>query len=341
MTAELGPELIAIFEAAGIAPGDIPRDPGEQAERISDAVLRRDDRHSLRDIATMLGDDVDELCVVFAEIGIRVQDVDAVHFGDRDIEMARFIRSATGQVLLESEGLEILNVIGSSLETLAEAAVAGHVQGPERRLQSELEGVRLNAAVSELGLALADVLPMVFRHQLLQSALRQRRTQNRDHRELVELSVGFVDLVGFTALSQSLSSLDLVDFVRDFERAAHGAARRHDARIAKLIGDEVMFVAESPTAATAFATDLVTTFRTDDVVPRGGVACGSIITLHGDYFGTIVNLAARLVDHAVPAEVLVTDGVAAELGEQAVAAGRRMLKGFTDPVSVWSVSSPG
>ena len=76
-------------------------------------------------------------------------------------------------------------------------------------------------------------------------------------------------------------------------------------------------------------------------MPRGGVACGSIITLHGDYFGTIVNLAARLVDHAVPAEVLVTDGVAAELGEQAVAAGRRMLKGFTDPVSVWSVSSPG
>ncbi|MEO0495512.1 MAG: adenylate/guanylate cyclase domain-containing protein, partial [Actinomycetota bacterium] len=155
--------------------------------------------------------------------------------------------------------------------------------------------------------------------------------------ELVELSVGFVDLVGFTTLSQTTGSRALVEFVREFERTAHEAARRHDTRIAKLIGDEVMFVAESPTDAVAFATDLIDRFRTDGVVPRGGIACGSLITLHGDYFGPIVNLAARLVDHAVPAEVLVTAGVAADVGDRAVAAGRRMLKGFDQPEAVWSI----
>ncbi|MEM8708595.1 MAG: adenylate/guanylate cyclase domain-containing protein, partial [Actinomycetota bacterium] len=113
----------------------------------------------------------------------------------------------------------------------------------------------------------------------------------------------------------------------------------HDFRIAKLIGDEVMFVGESPGNAVAFATELIDTFCTDGVVPRGGIACGSLITLHGDYFGPIVNIAARLVDHAVPAEVLVTEGVAADVGDQAVSAGRRMLKGFAEPEAVWSISA--
>ena len=107
-----------------------------------------------------------------------------------------------------------------------------------------------------------------------------------------------------------------------------------------MIGDEVMFVAERSADAVGFATDLIATFQNDDVIPRGGVATGSLITLHGDYFGPIVNLAARLVDAAVPGEVLVTEPVADQMGAEAVTAGRRMLKGFDEPVAVWSVSAP-
>lgn len=50
--------------------------------------------------------------------------------------------------------------------------------------------------------------------------------------------------------------------------------------------------------------------------PYSGVTCRSIITMHGDHFGTIVDLAGRLSDHAVPAEVLVTEGVTRELGDR-------------------------
>jgi class 3 adenylate cyclase len=60
-----------------------------------------------------------------------------------------------------------------------------------------------------------------------------------------------------------------------------------------------------------------------------------------------VNLASRVADTAVPGEVLVDAGARAEAIEISdqlafAGAGRRMLKGFDEPVPLWSVtrSSP-
>jgi adenylate cyclase len=76
------------------------------------------------------------------------------------------------------------------------------------------------------------------------------------------------------------------------------------------------------------------------VRPRGALASGELLFRSGDYYGPIVNLAARLADLAVPHEVLVTP----EVAERAVApelrfepAGKRMLKGFDTPATVLTV----
>jgi class 3 adenylate cyclase len=53
-----------------------------------------------------------------------------------------------------------------------------------------------------------------------------------------------------------------------------------------------------------------------------------------------VNLASRLVDAAVPQEILVTAEVAAAASECSFdPAGRRVVKGFADPVVVFSLVS--
>lgn len=341
MTDQPPPDVVEIFASVGISADRIPDTPTGMAELISDAVFAHDDALSLRDIAERIALPVDELAQLMSRVGVPVDDPDEVCFNDRDVRFADFLRGAASEDLVDRrEAEEIMTMIASAMETLTEAVVSNHVQGPERRLEQDLDGVVLNWRASVLALDLADILPMAFRHHLRRTAERQRRTQSGGGRELAQLAVGFVDLAGFTPLSQAITSRDLVEFVRDFERTAHDAARRHGARIAKTIGDEVMFVAESPAAATAYATDLIETFGSDSVVPRGGVATGDLITLHGDYFGPIVNLAARLVDQAVPGEVLVSAEVAAEV-PAAVAAGRRMLKGFAEPVSVWSISPAG
>jgi class 3 adenylate cyclase len=56
----------------------------------------------------------------------------------------------------------------------------------------------------------------------------------------------------------------------------------------------------------------------------------------------VVNLAARLVDAAIPGEALVDGSVVTALKDDDVVfepAGRRMLKGFATPVPVWSLAT--
>lgn len=58
----------------------------------------------------------------------------------------------------------------------------------------------------------------------------------------------------------------------------------------------------------------------------------------GDYYGPVVNLASRLADEAVPDEVLADRTTAEASGITAIPAGRRSLKGFAEPVPVWTVT---
>jgi class 3 adenylate cyclase len=69
------------------------------------------------------------------------------------------------------------------------------------------------------------------------------------------------------------------------------------------------------------------------------MAYGPVLAKVGDYFGSVVNLASRLVDQAVPGEILVTTELAQKSGLDLEPAGRRMLKGFPDPVAVASLTS--
>jgi adenylate cyclase len=70
-----------------------------------------------------------------------------------------------------------------------------------------------------------------------------------------------------------------------------------------------------------------------------------VVARGGDYYGSVVNLASRVADTAVPGEVLV-DAAARTAAENVTdqlafaGAGRRMLKGFDEPVPLWSVTRP-
>jgi len=101
-----------------------------------------------------------------------------------------------------------------------------------------------------------------------------------------------------------------------------------------------MFVAVDAARACDIALPVVDRFRTDaSVMPRGGLATGTLLMRGGDYYGPIVNLASRLADLAVPSEVLVTTEVVAEASADGLRfepAGKRMLKGFDEPVTLYA-----
>ena len=157
-------------------------------------------------------------------------------------------------------------------------------------------------------------------------------------RSLHRLAVGFIDLVGFTPLSLRTSPARLLGLISQFEAKAFEVASGHNGRIVKHIGDEVMFVAVDANAGCAIAHDITAAYS-EDIEPRGGVAFGDVITRHGDYYGTVVNLASRLAELAVPGEVLVNEAVASSAGNRFAfrPAGRRLLKGFDAPLEVFSL----
>jgi class 3 adenylate cyclase len=330
-------QIVAVLAELGVAADDVPESLFEAAAMASDVVFARDDVYTLRQVAEKIGQPVADVAEGFRQLGINTDAVDEIRFSARDVEFAAFLREAISGVLTHNEGQEILHVAGTALATIAEAAIANHVQGPERRTSNVVENARLNALAAELGLTLSDQLAVAFRHHLRQASDSNRRTQHLEQRELVTLTIGFLDLVGFTVLSQELPIPDLVELVKSFERRAHELAHDCRTRIVKLIGDEVMFVAEHPADAARFVTGMTDSLTDDSVIPRGGLAFGDLVSIHGDYFGPVVNLAARLVDAAVPGEVLVDDATAAHVGTEP--AGRRMLKGFDEPVRVHTLLS--
>jgi len=119
-------------------------------------------------------------------------------------------------------------------------------------------------------------------------------------------TVGFVDLVGYTALSQQLDADDLAGLVSRFEELAYDTVAEHGGRVVKMIGDEVMYVADDPLAAVEVALQLATRGDGDDMLPmaRAALAYGPLLAREGDYYGPVVNLASRSVGVARPGSVI-------------------------------------
>jgi adenylate cyclase len=117
---------------------------------------------------------------------------------------------------------------------------------------------------------------------------------------------------------------------------------RHGGRVVKLIGDVVMFVADDPAKGARAALDLIDELAGDPQMPevRVGLAAGPVISYQGDYYGEVVNLAARLVKAAEPGAALasesVVEGAPAPLGAQRVQLAA--LKGFDEPVPTYRLT---
>jgi adenylate cyclase len=125
------------------------------------------------------------------------------------------------------------------------------------------------------------------------------------------LAVCFVDIVGYTSRSRTLSDRELVTWLEEFESAVLSLTVDRGGRIIKNIGDELLIVADSPEAMADIALELTRRGADpDDPFPavRAGVAYGEVVTRLGDVFGPVVNIAARLTSVARPSSVLVDRG---------------------------------
>jgi class 3 adenylate cyclase len=305
-----------------------------------DRLIRPDrDQHDLFEVADMLGQPIERIRAVWRAFGL-VDVGDNVASPD-DVEMLR-TTLAMADALGFDATIGLARVMGSSLARIGDATSAA-VRSRFPTMTLAVSGSEVATATSFAALASAvpgigRLVDTLLRHHLENARMHFERTDSTDvvGQGGIRLSIGFADLCGFTGMTQRLRMDELSQLMTAFETVAADVVADHDGRVVKFIGDAVMFVTPDPVSAVAAAEDLVIAAEIRGLQARAGVSAGTVLALDGDYFGPVVNLAARLVALADPGDVLASDTVIEWLGDrrESESLGTRTIRGFDDPVAV-------
>lgn len=160
-------------------------------------------------------------------------------------------------------------------------------------------------------------------------------------RQVSPPAVAFVDLTGFTRLSEEHGDQAAAAIAMRLAALAEEAARRHGGQVVKLLGDGVLLRFDGAVSAVQSSIDLLSVLSAAGM-PNGhvGIDAGPLVVREGDIFGRTVNLASRLSDQADSGEVLVSESVAASLPRdrfQCRTKGRIDLKGIAGPILAFVV----
>jgi adenylate cyclase len=239
-------------------------------------------------------------------------------------------------------------VIGGAVSLLAEAVVDAFRVSVEmpRQAAGEPYGEIVedySRTAPALMSALSEAIDDILRAHVVAVA-RSTWAPDESHAIVTrERTVGFADLVGYTRSARLLSPAELSEAVSQFESRVGDVVSRSGGRVVKLIGDEAMFVIDEPAKACELSLELMRALRASPQLPevRIGLAAGPVVGHHGDYYGDVVNLAARLVKVAEPGDVLVSravaDSLGGEIGVEAVQT--PALKGYDQDVHAFRLRS--
>ncbi len=317
-------ELVALLRAFGAPEEDI-----ERAEADGTLVLLALDRlalgqEQLYDIAVAsehIGLPEDEVRHLWRSLGFPDPPEGEKVFTQVDVDnltaVARLMQSGVAPPEIT---YGMTRVVGSSMARVASALVDAVSARAEDALRATSDGddvTALEPLASEAGGFLPmfpSVLEQVWRRHL-QVAARRRLLRAEGGEDDNGLVVGFADLVGFTALSQQVSDEELARVVDQFEQLAFDVVVAGGGRVLKMIGDEVMFVVEDPTAAVEIALGLADASREAEQLSdvRVGLALGPVLEREGDAYGPTVNLASRITSIAYPGSVVVSPDLRAAL----------------------------
>jgi adenylate cyclase len=246
--------------------------------------------------------------------------------------------------------LQLVRVYAQSLRRIADAEVRlFHLYVHEPLIR---DGVPELEMAEEMGELAGDLLPLAsplidylhnryLRFFLEQDVIGHMEGELEAAGELgqVPIALCFIDLTGFTRYTEEEGDLEALDVVENFVETVEGTLPP-EATVVKTIGDEVMVVSPDAASLTEWAVDLLARFL-QRPQPRVGIHFGNAVYRDGDYFGTHVNLAHRVVGRAQAGEVLGTDRVikAIESREGLVyePIGEVSLRGFPAPTPLFVV----
>jgi adenylate cyclase len=268
---------------------------------------------------------------------------DDVAFTKLDVDALKVTESLINLGFIERDNEEaFIRTVGRTFARLAEWQVRGMLRAALEGEAGEVSGRDLKQ-ISEILRLGSKVQDYVWRRHLVGAATRMVLQHAGDpDTDSSPACAGFVDIVGYTTRSRSMTSDDLADLVERFESVVTDLITEHSGRVVKTIGDEIFFVVDDPVEAAWLGVELTEQHVHDESFPnvRVGMAYGDLLYRLGDVFGPVVNMASRLTSVARPGRAVVDKELAErakdELGIRLRRMPRTRIKGF-ETVEPWAL----
>src|SRR5215216_3830168 len=263
--------------AAGIASGELK-------PFLAEYIYSREPRLSLEEAAERSGVDATMLRELLTGLGWS-----RPWFLEGDLRMIEGFKVITASGMPPEAAAEGARVFGDTLRRLAETLVRlVHVHIHERLLEegmSEEDVIQRIHGLQEAALPLLDgIVGSVFHEHLLQADIEDAYvhlvdTEATGGRGSVETAIVFIDVVSFTALTETHGDQAAVEVMGRIDSLARSLALERDGKVVKAIGDALMLAFRDPADAASFATAVHGAAETDPSIPglRIGIHCGPAI----------------------------------------------------------------
>ncbi len=298
---------------------------GDHGE-LERAILGQAPSFNAREVAEETGSSLDQARRLWRALGFPERGLETA-YTDADAEALSTILDVVGSGLIDFDlAVNLTRAVGQTMARLADwevsalvarvdelAADPGAPDGPsEGRTGSALR------LIGELQGPFEDLLTYVWRRHLAAAVARVEALRaNEEDLNTVQLTVGFADIVSFTALSNQLDEDRIGDLVELFESRCADVVASQRGRVIKSIGDSVLFVSDDAVRGYDIAEGIINVVGRDPRMPdvRLGLASGSVVMRLGDVFGPPVNMAARLTAVARRNRIIIDAATAALLPE--------------------------
>jgi adenylate cyclase len=302
-------------------------------------------RYTQAELAELTGLDLDFVAEARRAVGAPAIDPNERMLTDDDLQLGQGAAALLSAGLDREQALDLTRLMSNAMGTVAAGFISTFGDALLRPGDTEFDlGLRYAETLRNLGPmaapTLGHMLNLRMRDAIRMAAVGEAELRSGHLPGAQPVTVGFVDIVGFTRLGEQIRPEDLGELVRKFERSVEQATEP-PVRLVKTIGDAAMLVAPSPKPVVDTVLDLVDESREGEQLPllRGGLASGEALQRAGDYYGRPVNLASRLTSFARRGSVVASMDVhdAVPDGYDWSFAGNRRFKGLAEEVPVYRV----
>jgi adenylate cyclase len=302
----------------------------------------------LDDAAARAGLEPDQLRQLLAALGFSWQNL-----RESDLGIFEVLRAARDAGLPWEAILGVTRTLGDSLRRIADTEIrVVHVYIHERlraegATEEEVEQL-IFGIEQNLGPLMDPMLQYLHRQYLTEAVIEDAffhlAESETGAKELgsIETTIVFVDIASFTALAEASGDDIAVRVLDRIDAIVRPLLVAHEGKLVKQVGDGFMLAFRQPVDAVQFAVATQAGLDRDPNLPaiRVGINTGPALYRTGDYLGSAVNVASRVVSSAMPGQILLTEPVAkaaSDAGVPVEGVGVRMMRGVDEPIALYRV----